>query len=161
PLPTTCDPPRVCDDKRWTCVDAPATPCHGPADCTAEAPVCSPAALCTGCEGSDTACEPFAAVGMAHCDDRGACVECRIGMMDCPAKKPICDGEICRGCRQDSECASQACQTDTGVCIAEANVIYMSSTGTGSSCSKAQPCGSFAMALGLVTADRKTIKMAA
>ena len=59
-----------------------------------------------------------------------------------------------------SECASGVCDAQTGACPAEADVIYMAPNGSGSQCTKAQPCGTFASALPLVAGTRTTISMA-
>jgi len=89
----------------------------------------------------------------------GACVDC-VTAMDCDAARPVCDAMACRTCRLDSECPSGAC-ADDGTCVAEANVVYLSPTGTDRlPCSKAQPCLRLSFALQEVTNGRNHIVFA-
>lgn len=106
--------------------------------CASTAPICEVATdTCVGCTDS-TDCMRFPSTDV--CDvTSGSCVEC-VSAMDCDAGKPICDGMVCRTCKLDSECPSGAC-ADDGTCVTEANVVYLSPTGTDViPCSKTQPC---------------------
>ena len=90
------------------------------------------------------------------------CVQCTPAEPgSCTGATPVCSADnVCRGCRLDDECASsEVCDATGGSCLAEATVLYVSPTGTGTLCTQAQPCGQLATALGLVAGDKKTIKI--
>lgn len=83
--------------------------------------------------------------------ERG-CVSCQSDT-DCANPSPICDptSRECRGCTSDAECPSQVCAIQSGTCLAEAEVVYASPTGsTTSPCTVAEPC-SAARAITIVT----------
>jgi hypothetical protein len=91
--------------------DAP-TGCTKNEDCTdLAAPVCERSTgKCVGCLVSDTDCK-----GTDHVCDPATktCVGC-LTSQDCTVKTtPVCDGQACRGCRADSECAA----IEPGVCM--------------------------------------------
>lgn len=101
--------------------------CKSDADCTASAPHCGPDGACVACLQDD------------HCA--------------ASPKEPVCDETLsCRACEDHGECASNVCNRDTGGCVAEDAVAYVTSGGTGD-CSRANPCGSIAAAIDLVRAD--------
>jgi hypothetical protein len=65
----------------------------------------------------------------------------------------------CRACTADTDCSSSACDLDTGTCIAETSIAYVSPTGsTTSSCSKADPC-SLQRALAVADVTRPNVKL--
>jgi hypothetical protein len=67
----------------------------------------------------------------------------------------------CRACALDADCDSAVCDAATGMCVAEANVLYVSPAGpdTGT-CTKAQPC-SIVQATAVADQTRNNIKLAA
>jgi hypothetical protein len=67
---------------------------------------------------------------------------------------------VCRGCT-DGECPSDVCNTGTGACVDEADVIYLAPGGTAGSCTQAAPCATFAQGLLQVAGSRNVIKPAA
>jgi hypothetical protein len=72
----------------------------------------------------------------------GACVGCR-DASDCSGPTPVCDEgrRTCRACSADADCASNACDFETGACIAASEVIYASPSGTADAdCSQQNPC---------------------
>lgn len=161
PEATACSGPQECTSARPFCVDSVCVECEDGADCDAEAPVCGEAThLCEGC-GDDGDCAGRA--GTERCDTgSGACVAC-LDAADCDAAAPVCDEQdlTCRGCAVDEECASQVCNTESGACVAEADVIYLSPSGQGSgTCTAAAPCNTFALGLAQVGGARATIKAA-
>ncbi len=91
----------------------------------------------------------------------GSCVQCTQSEASaCTGNTPVCsEANRCRGCASDDECASQACDTQSGACVVDTSVLYVAPAGTGTVCTHAQPCGSLMTALGLVDATRATIKM--
>lgn len=149
---------RLCTDG-LSCVDnkCVASTC-ATSGCASSAPVCEVTTdVCVGCAGS-TDCMRFPATNV--CDvASGACVECAANG-DCDAAKPVCDGAVCRTCKLDSECPSAAC-ADDGTCVPEANVVYLSPTGTDAvPCSKTQPCLRLFFAQQQVTNGRNHIVFA-
>lgn len=126
--------------------------------CSAEAPVCDITLdVCIGCTGPND-CDQF---DTKVCDtESGSCVQC-VEDLDCElATAPVCDGNACRGCRLDSECASGACGDD-GACVAEADALYVSPTGTDvGTCARSTPCFQLQFALSKSSATRNHIVMA-
>jgi hypothetical protein len=170
--PVACNAPLVCDAAKFTCVDPTnGGHCSTPEDCagtvtpycvmnickqcassdmgcTAASPVCSADNACAGCTG-DPDCAAYAQSGTPHCGSTGACVQCR-DSTDCTGDvdAPVCDLGVCRACKMDSDCDSQTCDRETGACVPENAVIYISPTGTSTGpCTKAAPCGTFAQAI--------------
>src|SRR5882724_8486449 len=109
--------------------------CSSNAECMAPNPVCElPERSCVQCTPS----EPSA----------------------CSGNTPVCgDANSCRGCETDDECASQACDVQSGACVAESSVLYVAPSGTGAACTHSQPCGLLMTAVGLLDAAHATIKM--
>lgn len=163
PNQSECNGPQDCTMAGYPyCVAKQCRQCDGAGmGCVASAPVCSQDYSCVACASEDQ-CAPFAAAGQGHCGTSGACVGCRDGGDCADAAKPVCGSDMtCRACAADSECASNACDQDSGQCEPEANVIYVAPGGTGSgTCTKAQPCNSFALAVAQVTSTRNVIKAA-
>jgi hypothetical protein len=90
---------NYCPDDGGVCVDAPER--------------------CTQSQGECVCLQP----------DR-VCVECTADdKHNCTVDKPQCgDDNRCRGCRANSECASDAC-LETGTCANASEVVYVSPTG--------------------------------
>ena len=97
------------------------------------------------------------------CDTAGdQCVEC-LQNDQCSAANPTCDTAMhtCRACAADSDCDSAVCDVPTGMCVAEANVLYVSPTGQDAgTCTKGTPC-SIVQANALAAPPRNNIKLAA
>ena len=91
----------------------------------------------------------------------GTCVACR-DEADCGDLTPICDVATreCRACVEDADCESQACDFETGACLAPNAVLYASPTGSDQAeCSQSQPC-SVTKAVSAANAARPTVKLA-
>jgi hypothetical protein len=113
--------------------------------------------------GSGSACttNDQCAAPTPVCDPGNGCVGC-LENSQCTAAQPTCDTttHACRACAIDADCDSAVCDVATGMCVAEANVLYVSPTGgdTGT-CPKTQPC-SIAQAAAVADAIRNNIKLA-
>ena len=147
-----------------TCIPDPGTTaCDGSEDCTSlVAPVCDAegTGTCVGCDDAAD-CSRFA--GTTECDaTTGTCVEC-IDAGDCTnANEPVCGADrACRACVNDSECDSGICDESTGACVDESLIVYVATGGSGSACTRAQPCGTIATGIAAVTVTRKNILVAA
>jgi hypothetical protein len=158
-----CDNEGEYTDLGRTCIPDPmAQDCDEPADCPAERPVCFEERTCVQCEDAALHCSPSAPIcdETTHmclgCEDSdscaafpetpwclpssGECVACR-DTPDCPSSAPICEDNVCRSCLSDGECSSNVCDEEVGVCIDEANAIYLSPTGQAEgTCTRATPC---------------------
>lgn len=181
PGPVACEQGKVCDLANNRCVTAqctgdqdctdPATPacshglcvaCDDQHACPSSAPVCSAVNACEACV-DDGSCSSFATA--PHCGPGGACVACRpSSASDCTmVTAPICDStsDTCRACKQ-GECGSGVCDTSSGECIDSSKVVYVNqATGSGSSCTQAQPCKRISDGVTAVTAGRSYILVAA
>jgi hypothetical protein len=124
--------------------------------CLASDPVCETSGSCGACS-QESDCGRFATDGLPHCASTGACAECR-DSNDCPVAQPYCDSFQCRACESDTDCASAACEVETGMCLAESDTLYVAQNGTGN-CTKAAPCGSITAALGMVAGQKMYIKV--
>ncbi len=159
-----CETPDDCadDPDHPFCVDGTCVECEDASACTVDAPVCATDThACEGCE-DDGGCTEFPTTPRCLTTS-GACVVC-IEAIDCTAAtSPVCDEDTneCRTCAAHSECASEACDRETGACVAEANVIYLAPGGAAGSCTLAAPCGTFAQGLAQVSGSRNVIKAAA
>lgn len=164
PMATACEGPADCTNPaRPYCVNEACVACRGPGneDCEPAAPVCSEDThLCGACSGdpdcADRADTPRCLVAS------GACVACLDGG-DCANPTPVCETATneCRSCEAHAECGSEVCNRESGACLAEADVIYLSPTGQASgTCTRTSPCNSFALGLAQVTGSRNTIKAA-
>lgn len=149
---------RACADG-LACVDhACVAPTCSTEGCGAAAPVCNTTIdACEGCTDSSE-CERFPQA--AKCDvATGGCVEC-VAPADCPAERPICDSNACRGCRLDAECPSGACGDDGG-CLEEGEVVYLDPSGNDAgTCSRTAPCRTLAFAVSVTTNTRNHIVLA-
>lgn len=97
------------------------------------------------------------------CDvPNGVCVQC-LQNSQCSAATPTCDSasHSCRVCSVDADCDSNVCNAATGMCVAEANVLYVTPTGPDSgTCTMSAPC-SLVQANALADQIRNNIKLAA
>jgi hypothetical protein len=158
-----------CDDTgqfgpAHTCIPDPSAPaCEGTDDCTTpERPVCDSGdtGTCIGCDDAGD-CTRFAGRTMCH-PTSGACVECT-GPADCTAAtEPVCgvDG-TCRGCASDGECTSGVCDEGGGMCVAEDDIIYIATTGSGAVCTRTTPCATFTVGTALISPTRRFMVVAA
>lgn len=156
-----CGPDGECDDPATPiCVEGLCVECGGAGDCPFSNPVCSEADhQCQSCT-DESECAEFA--DRPFCD-RGGCVGCRDGG-DCSVdSQPICDEteRSCRACRAGAECASGVCDWMGGACVAEDNVLYVATDGTGSECTREAPCDTIAQALDRAAGPKNWILMAA
>lgn len=160
PNPSECESAEECTDPaRPLCEDGRCVACAGPADCGADAPVCDEAGECVGCSGpADCA----GRAGSAVCASDGSCVGC-VDPSDCDAEAPICDQDsrTCRACAAHDECASGACDLVAGACAAESEVLYVSSDGGGTDCSRPLPCARLSVAAAESSPTRQLVRMAA
>jgi parallel beta helix pectate lyase-like protein len=126
PGPIACENPgEVCDIVQNRCVRAE---CSGDQECTDPALAVCTRGRCESCV-DDSSCAHF-------------------------ENTPICDGGACRACRL-GDCASGVCDTATGACVAESDVVYVSKTGQDSgTCTYAAPCLSIGRGLDQLGARR-------
>lgn len=127
-----------------------AETCSSSRECTADAPYCeTPNGLCELTCSNDNQCPG----GSQTADDihcvGGACVQCRAEVAaDCSGATPVCEGGVCRGCTEHTDCASGVCAAD-GSCAASGDISYVAVAGTiNQDCSQFSPC-SLAKALTL------------
>jgi hypothetical protein len=112
--------------------------CSVAAQCDGTAPYCV-AETCQEACSDNAQCPGFAQAANQMFCEAGACVECA-GEMGCSTASPVCDMGACRKCEKSSECASAVCKSD-GSCAAEADVAYVTTTGSANSnCTRAAPC---------------------
>lgn len=118
------------------CIDA-SVGCSSSAQCMPPSPVCKlPEMSCVQCTPSEASA--------------------------CTGSTPVCSStNSCRGCQTDDECASQACDVQSGACVAESSVLYVAPAGTGPACTHAAPCGLVMTAVGLLDTTHAAIKMLA
>jgi len=91
----------------------------------------------------------------------GFCVQC-LQNAQCSGATPTCDTTMhsCRACALDADCDSNTCDAATGMCVAEANVLYVSPTGPDSgTCTMSAPC-SIVQANAVADQTRNNIKLA-
>ena len=149
------DAPTCADD--GACVAA----CEGFEDCDDPfAPICADDGLCAACDldsGGDADCAARDAEA-PYCLEGGDCAACR-DESHCSAEAPVCDPDdhICRPCEDRAECPSGVCDTGSGQCIAEGQVVYVEDAGSGSSCTQAAPCGSIQDGIDVAGASRPFI----
>ena len=152
--PRPCDVGQAC--RAGGCV---AAECQAAADCSADSPICSNN-LCVGTCQIDDDCAEVA--GRNRCSAQGTCVGC-LDASQCPASASICDGaeHTCRGCAQDTECATGVCIETDGVCAAETDLLFVQATGatdTGS-CPRSAPCATIRYAIQRASATRNVIRV--
>lgn len=134
--PIPCPDAGVCPAQFPICRAGACTACTASIECAVTTPVCSGSGQCDKCT-VEPDCEPRNAT--PHCASTGACVACR-DKRDCTGTAPVCDATVCRACRIDAEC-NEFCDTDTGACVPDGNVLYVTPGGNGQSCAKEAPCG--------------------
>lgn len=174
--PNFCEGPD-CDEPDAS-PDAPPITCNGSGpdpSCPAATPVCE-SGECTGMCTVDADCAGRPSTERVCHTASGACVQCDENNTqatpgqaedECPAANlAVCDGDThtCRACEAHSECFSGVC--DAGVCVAQANVIYMSANGSdgANTCNNPAPgmgCLTMHQAVGELTTTRKYIRMEA
>ena len=140
-LKNTCvADPQTCD------VERPCTLAGLPACVTGVCMECDDNPDCAGQQGTP-------ACGAAH-----ECVECTAST-DCSGTRPVCDtaAETCHACTQDGECATGACNKTTGACHIENDLVFVQPGGSGTSCTRAMPCGTMLDALNAVIGSRDVI----
>ncbi len=64
-------------------------------------------------------------------------------------------------CIADADCSNGICHELTGACIPDAEVLFVSPSGSGSACSRMAPCGALQTAIDERTQNRFTIALAA
>jgi hypothetical protein len=100
--------------------------CERPLDCPSPAPWCSDNECipCSEGPGGDTICSQRDP-GEPYCLD-GACVVCRSNA-DCADSSPVCEPDegVCRGCERGSECETGVCDTSSGSCAQEDEILYV------------------------------------
>jgi hypothetical protein len=76
------------------------------------------------------------------------CVEC-LDDSTCSGATPVCQNKVCQACASNSDCADSNTCLPSGTCAAATDVAYVSANGTGTTCTKAAPCGSLVTGLSL------------
>lgn len=92
--------------------------------------------LCTG----DPDC--MAPTGVCDLDATKTCVQCTTNKFSaCVGATPVCVNTQCQKCSAHAQCTlSNVCLPD-GSCADAAQVAYVASGGSGSACTKTNPCG--------------------
>ena len=127
-------------------------------------PACHPDG--SGSDGG-TACTDSTqctAAGLMVCDTSmtpSTCVQCAAAdATACVDTTPVCGADDkCRGCAIDDECPSKFCDLDTGACASGDDVLYVESTGAGTTCTMAAPCKHLSDAVALLDAAHARIRM--
>jgi len=153
PTGTVCDDGLLCRGNR--CVEET---CSGTGDCDTTAPYCVKtdegrcSETCTG----DSQCPGFGQTDSGKFCVSGACVQCRVGMNDCPVDAPLCSPEgQCVACVAHADCATGVCAG--GACAMEDEIAYVSTNGSpASDCTPTSPCNTIDRAQ-LVVPPRKYI----
>ena len=86
----------------------------------------------------------------------GACVQCTETKL-AACSPPICAMDRCVACESSGDCNSEVC-LPAGACADSASVLYVSTTGSGTTCTHTAKCA-LGTALGLATAGRNTIAL--
>jgi hypothetical protein len=129
---------------------------------------CSSDLTCPGTQVCDTSHSPPVCVGeLGSGSNRpdsgtvpmdGAITACGV----CPPDSPVCDSDstTCRGCYQDAECPDHVCSESTGLCIPDAQTLYVRNGGNDANlCTHDAPCANVSRALQLVDQVHNTIKI--
>jgi hypothetical protein len=138
-----CGDDGVCADPAFPFCDVGGEVGGTPDTCIAVQ--CQPGAVEACREDSAITCNgaggDFDLIPCAHgCDNAlGGCLQCSIDP-DCPDTAPVCEGNSCRGCVLDDDCASRVCDRETGKCVLENAVVYASSDATSTACTLVEPC---------------------
>lgn len=93
------------------------------------------------------------------CDLGGTlmCVQCTTSDNPCPSAMPLCIANQCQKCTAHTQCtASNVCLPD-GSCADETQVAYVAMSGSGTACTKANPCRTLDDGL---NANKPTVKLA-
>jgi hypothetical protein len=139
--------------------------CTMSSTCPDGLPVCdSNSQMCRACNAAadDSVCVARNAA-TPHCKlagtNMGLCAACNVSG-DCPSPAPFCNADgTCRKCAANSECASLICDTGSGQCASESDVVYVNyvndpgqstCSDTGKDGSKAHPYCQITTALTLV-----------
>jgi hypothetical protein len=150
---TACKSDLICD-QNGACV---MPQCSTSADCTSPgSPICIGQQCVAKCT-SDPDCTGLA--GTPHCGSDGVCVACVDGTQ-CTADAPVCDADVhaCRGCTADAECAPGVCLDSSGMCAADADVIYVRADGSDTGeCTASAPCLTLPYAFGKVGGTRTVV----
>ncbi len=80
----------------------------------------------------------------------------------CATADPICDPatHTCRGCIADAECTGGVCVEYSGQCVADADVLFVSPTGSDLfTCTRAMPCATLNYAFTLLTSTVHVIRI--
>ena len=112
--------------------DMTVVKCSGDKDCPADMPVCGAQQSCTTCspEGASATCStnhpptPF-------CGVAGGCVECNT-KDDCVMVQKTCvlSTNKCGPCTANNDCTSGLCDTASGMCAREADLLYVNNGAT-------------------------------
>jgi hypothetical protein len=159
PSDSKCNGDEQCLDSAPFCVDQVCRACRDAANCDAEAPVCTAAYECGGCQ-TEADCAVYSPA-TPHCGDGGSCVACRTNE-DCSGTTPICGGPsaACVACTSDQQCDSQVCLESSGACRPASSTLYVAPGGSDlGMCTQQAPCASLARAAALVTATQNFILM--
>ncbi|MCG8416562.1 MAG: right-handed parallel beta-helix repeat-containing protein [Proteobacteria bacterium] len=133
--------------------------CEASTDCADVQPICTDN-LCGAC-ATDDQCKMRNA-DRPYCD-APACAEC-LNDTDCTdASKPAChrDTGTCGPCTANSQCESNVCDRESGLCVDPARVLYVdqaAAAGDGS-CSRAMPCQQIADAMAKLSATADVIRV--
>jgi hypothetical protein len=109
----------------------PVPACTASTMCPDGVPICdSTSKMCRSCTsaGDDGDCASHSA-STPHCKLSGAnagfCAACNVSA-DCPTATPVCNPDgTCRACADNSECSSLICDTGSGACVPESDVVYV------------------------------------
>lgn len=109
-----CRGPADCSAERPVCLGHVCVECESDAECEAEAPVCiEETHLCAGCS-DDRDCSEIA--GAPHClVAEGTCVAC-VEAEDCGGDTPICEANTCVGCAGPEDCGGVTPICESGTC---------------------------------------------
>ena len=133
-----CDGDEDCTDPAFPACEAETChECRDATQCTASAPVCDAGFSCAACT-APADCAAYTDTPV--CGASGACVECDDNA-ECSGTTPVCNAAgSCEACTAHDQCDSGICDASTGACVAEGMIAYVSTTGSGTACSKATPC---------------------
>jgi hypothetical protein len=156
-LAQPCEDGSPCKDDTTDGLPGICVECVRDRDCPNGAPTCdleSNTCLTPSCElGNDGDDFCMSETPMTPvCGPNGRCAECNENADCMTPPQPACDTETgeCRGCQAHAECDSGACDLDNGMCIDQANIVYVDDNGTnGVNCGTINaPCRTFSEAGG-------------
>ncbi len=131
------------------------TACKVRNELSCEAPENTDFPECTGIDATPTCATPSdCAVGTCKLPD-GICVECVMDTDCTGATAPVCDttNNTCGPCTAHDQCASNACDLDTGACLSD--VAYVEANGPGDTaggCTQTEPCSTLDQAIATTAA---------